>query len=139
MNIVIDSNILFSALIKDSLTRRLILQYSDYFLFPGYIFEEMEKYKAKLVNKSGMPLEDFDNLLQLILTKVVVIPSAALLIYRQRALELVAHIDKDDAIFIACALAYPGSILWSEDKRLKQQSAIPVLNTSEIKQLLGAM
>jgi len=33
MKIVIDSNILFSALIKDSTTRRLILEYEEPFSF----------------------------------------------------------------------------------------------------------
>ena len=49
MKVVIDSNILFSALIKDSITRRLILEYDDFFLFPSYIFDEIEKHKDELI------------------------------------------------------------------------------------------
>ena len=43
MKIVLDSNILFSAIIRDSKTRELILEYSDSFLFPEYIFTELQE------------------------------------------------------------------------------------------------
>ena len=47
MKIIIDSNVLFSALIKDSVTRKIILEYGDFFLFPEFIFEEMEKHRKR--------------------------------------------------------------------------------------------
>lgn len=52
--------------------------------------------------------------------------------HRKEAFEAVKDIDPDDAIFIACALAYPNSILWSDDKKLKKQKTVTVLNTKEI-------
>ena len=54
MRIVIDSNILFSALIRNSKTRKLILEYEGFFLFPNYIFSEMQRHKYELIAKSGM-------------------------------------------------------------------------------------
>ncbi|HJX05868.1 MAG TPA: PIN domain-containing protein [Candidatus Nanoarchaeia archaeon] len=86
MRIVIDSNVLFSALISDSTTRKMILDYDCLFLFPEFIFDEMNKHKAVLFEKS-------------------------------------------------CALAYPNSILWSNDHRLKAIREITVKNTKEVIQL----
>ncbi len=60
MKIVLDSNILFSALIKDSTTRRIILECDPIFLFPSFIFEEMEKYKKELLKKSKMEEKEFN-------------------------------------------------------------------------------
>ena len=136
MNIIIDSNPLFSALIKDSSTRRIILEYDDFFLFPSFIFEEMQKHKAELLKKSRMPEEDFNKLLQLILKKVVIVPNEVLVPYKKEAFEIVKDIDPDDVIFVACALAYPNSIIWSNDRRLKEQEKVSVLNTKEIIKLL---
>ena len=48
MKIVLDSNVFFSALIKDSLTRKLILEYDDLFLFPEIILEEMNSLRWSL-------------------------------------------------------------------------------------------
>lgn len=66
MKIVLDSNILFSALIKDSITRRIILECDSIFLFPSFIFEEMEKHKKELLKKSKMEEKEFNIILQVI-------------------------------------------------------------------------
>ncbi len=136
MNIIIDTNELFSALIKESITRKIILEYDGFFLFPSFIFEEMQKHKIELLKKSRMSGEDFSKLLQLILKKVVIVPNEVLIPYRKEAFEIVKDIDPDDVLFVACALAYPNSIIWSNDRKLKKQSGVKVLNTKEIIKLL---
>ena len=136
MRIIIDSNVLFSALIKDSTTRKIILEYAGLFLFPEFIFEEMEKHKRELFRKSGMPENDFNRLLQMLLQKVVIVPNEFLKPYRTEALEIIRDIDPDDVLFMACVLAYPNSILWSDDKNLKTQTRVKVLNTQEIMKIL---
>lgn len=132
MKIIIDSNILFSALIKDSITRKIILNYDGYFLFPSYIFEEMEKHLDELLKKSKMEKHDFYTLLHLLLKKVMIVPTEILLPYKEEALQIVKDIDKDDAIFIACALRYQPCLLWTDDKKLKRQSRILIVDTAEI-------
>jgi predicted nucleic acid-binding protein len=131
MNIIIDSNILFSALIKDSTTRKIILEHEGFFLFPSFIFEEMQKHKHELLDKSGMTNQDFNLLLNLLLKKVIIIPNEKLQLYKQQADELVKDIDPDDSVFVACALAYKGA-LWTDEKRLKKVKNIRVLDTKDI-------
>ena len=137
MKIVIDSNVLFSALIKNSITRKIILEYNDYFLFPSFVFDELEKHKEELLKKSKLSKEDFEKLLEVLLEKMVVVPPEVLIPYKNRALEIVKKIDIDDIVFVACILAFEDSILWSNDDNLKDQSEIRVLNTSEIIKLLN--
>ena len=132
MNIIVDSNVLFSALIKNSTTRKIILEYDGLFLFPSFIFEEMHKHINELMQKSAMSIEEFNQLLKLILTKVKVVQAEMLYPHRDKALEIVKEIDTNDVLFIACALAYPKSVIWSNDKKLKKQNKIKVLNTAEI-------
>ena len=136
MRIILDSNILFSALIRDSLTRRLILQYKDFFLFPSLIFDEMAKHRGLLLKKSGLNHEEFIQLLNLLLCKVIVVPKKVLEVHKREAWKIVKNIDPDDVLLIACALAYSSSVIWSEDKKLKQQSKVRVFSTEEIKGLL---
>lgn len=137
MNIVLDANILFSALIKDSKTRELILGYDDFFFFPSYIFIEMEEHKKELLKKSGMSAEDFNELLQLLLKKMVIVPNESLIPFKEKADSIVKGIDPDDSLFIACALAYPPSCLWSDDKSLKKQNKVKVFETKEIIRLIN--
>lgn len=127
---------LFSALIKDSITRRIILDYEGHFLFPSFIFEELEKHKGELLKKSKMNSRDFDLLLSLLLRKVMIVPTEVLFPYKKEAFEIIKEIDKDDTIFIACALNYHDSIIWTDDKKLKQQSKIRIINTSEMYSIL---
>lgn len=136
MRVVLDSNILFSALIKDSFVRSLILQYDGFFLFPSLILDELKKHKMELLKKSGLNDPDFVELLDLLLSKVVVVHEQALQPYRKKAWELVKDIDPDDVLFVACALAFPDSIIWSDDKKLKLQLKVKVLSTQEIAALL---
>jgi predicted nucleic acid-binding protein len=136
LRIIIDSNILFSALIKDSITRRIILDYEDQFLFPSYIFEEIEKYKNELLTKSKMKPKDFEDLLRTLLQKVIIIPKEVLIHYKDDAYQIIKDIDPDDVTFIACALAYSDSIVWSDDKKLKQQSKVRIINTNEMYSLI---
>ncbi|MFH1211835.1 MAG: PIN domain-containing protein [Candidatus Woesearchaeota archaeon] len=96
----------------------------------------MEEHKAELMQKSGMKPEEFEELLQLLLKKVRVVPEKTLKTYKEQALDAVKNIDPDDAVFIACALAYPESVVWSDDKKLKKQEKIKILNTAEIKAYL---
>jgi predicted nucleic acid-binding protein len=132
LNIVIDSNVLFSALIKNSLTRKMILLYTGKFLFPSFIFDELEKHKGELVEKSGMGAKQFEMLLTILLQRVQIVPTDILLSYEKKAYDTVKDIDPDDILFIACALAHPDSILWSDDKKLKQQTVVPIINTKEM-------
>lgn len=45
-------------------------------------------------------------------------------------------IDADDVLSFACALAFAPAIIWSEDKKLKKQNKVRVLNTKEILEML---
>ena len=69
MKIIIDSNVLFSALLRDSDTRRIILEYDGFFLFPSFIFEEMREHLNDLLKRSGMNKDEFDLLLKIITGK----------------------------------------------------------------------
>ena len=106
------------------------------FLFPSFIFEEAEKHKDELLIKSGMNEQEFNRLLGLILRKVILVYSETLYPYYKEASEIAKNIDIDDTLFFACALAYPESVIWSNDKDLKNQTKVKILNTSEIKQSL---
>ncbi len=136
MRIIIDSNIIFSSLIKDSTTRKLILSYDELFLLPIHVFIEIEKYKEEILRKSKMDIQEFENLLQLIMQKMNVVPIEIFKQYARESQELIGEHSQEDIIFIACALAFKGSTLWSDDKKLKRQNKVTVLNTSEIMKIL---
>lgn len=67
---VLDTNIIFSSLLKNSSTRKIIL--SDIFdLFaPEFLFTEIKKYEEIILKKSGIKKENFELLLLLLQSHV---------------------------------------------------------------------
>ncbi|HLC58450.1 MAG TPA: PIN domain-containing protein [Candidatus Nanoarchaeia archaeon] len=132
MTIVVDSNIIFAALIKDSTVRKIIYQINNSFVIPEIVLEEIRNYKKEILEKSGLSEKYFEEALGLILKCIRIIPNEQIHNYKTEAWNLIKDHSPEDVMFIACALAFEDSILWSDDKKLKRQNKIKVLNTSEL-------
>ena len=65
--IVIDTNIIISALIKDSATRKIIVESSLQFAYPEPSLQEIMKYKNYILEKSGYSKSTFDSILNKLL------------------------------------------------------------------------
>lgn len=131
MKLVLDSNIIFSALIKKSTTRNIILSDAFDLNAPEYIFSEITKHKELLLRKSKLDKRDFDALL-LLLQKYIHLVSKE--IYDEKttiAEDILKDIDITDSPFLALALALNCSI-WSNDGHFKQQDKVRVYTTKEL-------
>lgn len=120
------------------MTRRLIIEHDEPFLFPAYGFREFEKHKDEIRRKSKLSKRDFEALLAIIVDQLVVVPERVLDKHRSEARGIVEGIDLNDAPYIACALAYPDSIVWSDDVALKRQDRIRIFTTAQIRALVDA-
>ncbi len=52
MDLVVDANVLFSALIKEGFSHNLFFNENLHLFTPEYIFTELEKHKKELLNKT---------------------------------------------------------------------------------------
>jgi predicted nucleic acid-binding protein len=134
MKIVADTNILFSALIKDGLTRKMIINGKLEIFSPNFITSEFFEHLYELENKAKLSsvvlkekVNDFTkqniNLVDEIDTKN----------YFKEAKSISP--DPDDFLYFALALKLNCPI-WSNDKRLKEQKIIRVYSTSELIELI---
>ncbi len=135
MKIVIDTNIFIAAIIKPSMVRRLLVESSSKLLFPEAVLTELNEHQNEILKKSGLSQNDFEVVKSTLLKYVELVPTASIKPYSKEAFRIIGQIDPDDVPFIASCLAH-NAILWSEDKDLKKQNKIKVLNTAEIKNLL---
>ena len=67
MKLVIDTNILISALIKRSATREILLFPTLEFLLPEYALEEINAHKGTISRHSGLNPDEIDVVLSIIL------------------------------------------------------------------------
>lgn len=131
MKLVLDSNIIFSALIKKSTTRNIILSDAFDLNAPEYIFSEITKHKELLLRKSKLDKRDFDALLLLLQKHIHLVSNEKYDEKTSIAEDILKDIDITDSPFLALALALDCSI-WSNDGHFKQQYKVRVYTTKEL-------
>ncbi len=139
MRIVLDTNVVFGALLRDGLTRRLIVQAPFPLLFPEGLMGELRAHRDRLIERSGLSPEVLRALLDRLARNMELVPTERLAPHLARARRIVAPIDPDDVLFVAACLACEPAILWSEDRRLRRQSEVLVLTTSEMRRFFSML
>ncbi len=128
--LVIDANIVISALIaKRGITRELIFDERLVLIAPEFLLEEIENHKDEILKKSRLLERDLKTFLRLMKDRVQFSSKASFEKYVKKARSITP--DPKDTEYFAIALKEMCSI-WSDDKELKEQSKVGVLNTEEI-------
>lgn len=135
MMLIIDTNILISALIRDSTTRKIIVESGWNFCYPEKSFHEVRKYKNLVLEKSGMDEQEYTELLNYLLKHITLIPEELIQQKLDEANKLLGKIDPDDVIFLATALSLENSKIWSDDGHFEKQSKVRVFKTEHIVKL----
>jgi predicted nucleic acid-binding protein len=134
MDLVVDANILFAALIKENITSELLLKREFHLFAPDFIFIEFEKYRDYLKNKSERTDEDFDHLLEIFKRNTELIQKEEIQQYIEKAKSITPDIGDVPYIAIAQKLQIP---IWSNDKDLKEkQSEIVIYSTADLMKLI---
>ncbi|PIN95239.1 hypothetical protein COU53_00365 [Candidatus Pacearchaeota archaeon CG10_big_fil_rev_8_21_14_0_10_30_48] len=131
MNIVTDTNILISALIKNGITRDFIVKSKNNFIIPEFEVYEIYEHKNEIIKKSKLSEREFDTIFLRLLRNIKIIPTDLIIDKKEEAERIIGHIDKDDVQFIATALTFNCSI-WSDDKHFKKQNKVRILTTKKI-------
>ena len=135
MQLVLDANILFKALIGKGRVLRILFSDKINLLAPEFLFEEFEKHKSEIAKKGKISLPELEEVLSSLKEEIQIIPSGEIsLSIKSKAKTLSPHL-KDEAYF-AIALAF-NIIIWSDESKFKKQSEVKVLDTSELIELLN--
>lgn len=135
MQIVIDTNIFISALIKNGLTRAILIKLPFLFILPEVELLEIKEYEKEILRKSHLNSSELNFLIRTLLKRMKIISSNKLMNYRKKAEKIMGQIDKKDVVFIATAL-YTNSPIWSDDKHFQKQKEIRIFTTEEIFNLI---
>lgn len=130
MDLVLDANILFAALIKDDFTSELIFSDKLCLFAPDFLISEFYSYEQLILVKTNRKPQDFAEVMDRLEKRIVLIPREEL----QPFIDEAKHISPDvkDVPYVAAALKLKIPI-WSNDAALKQkQDAVKVYSTEEI-------
>lgn len=132
MKIIVDSNIIIAALIRDSITRKLIIDLSPDLYFPKAMLDEIKKYKSMIMEKTGLSEDSYILLFEKLFKYIRIVPDEHLVANKLPAQKIMGEIDPKDSLLIACAFSFEESVIWSNDPHLKKQKKIETYTTEEI-------
>ena len=131
MKLVVDTNIIIAALIKDNISRKVLFNPNFKFLSPDYLITEILKYKDEIIDKTNISVEDFEVALIFILKNINLLPIEEYKEFLDEAKEIMGEVDKNDTPFIAAALVTKADI-WSDDKHFEKQNKVKIFKTKDL-------
>jgi predicted nucleic acid-binding protein len=132
MKIVVDSNRIISALIKDGSSRAILCSFEHEFYAPLFLKEEFEKHKDLIAKKSGLEKKEVNELFNMIMKNISVVGNFEIEEKLKDAERIMGHIDIKDVPFVACCLAEKCDGIWSEDKHFDRQKEIKIFKNNDL-------
>lgn len=119
-SLVVDTNLIFSALIpKSSRIREILFESNMLFFAPNFLITEIYKHKDKLIKHSKLDESEFYLYFNGIIEKIQFLPIDHITTAsRQKAYDLCKAIDIKDTPFIALSIDL-GIPIWTGDTKLK--------------------
>jgi len=136
MRIIVDSNRIISALIKDGLTRKILISKNIDFYTIDYVIDEIRRYKDYIMKKSKMDEEEIELLFDLVMQNVNIIPEEDIRKHMDKAIKIMKDIDINDSPILASALSFSNEGIWSEDKDLYRQDKVKIWKTTDLKRYI---
>lgn len=132
MKLIIDANIIISGLIKDSITRKIILSPKFEYFSPEFLLKELNKYIPEIVKKSNLSEKEINILIQKFLEKITIISADNYKQYLDKSFKIIGLIDEKDVSYIALALLVKNDGIWTNDNHFKKQARIEIFSTSDL-------
>ena len=139
MLLIVDANVVFSALIRESVTLRLFEFNSIFKIFelvaPEFIWEEIKKHKKDIIRKSKLSEEELERVLEFVRSEIKPVPEEHFSEFLEEAKRIS---PEEDFPYVALALKLKSlgleAKIWSNDKELKSalKGRIEGLSTKEI-------
>jgi len=131
MRLIVDTNRIIAALVKDGISRKIILHFEGELLTIGFSKKELGTHGDYILKKAHISETEFGLIMDKLFSKLTVLDDGVVEKYMEEARDIMEKIDAADTPFIAAALATKSS-LWSDDKHFKKQYAVKVFTTKEL-------
>jgi predicted nucleic acid-binding protein len=132
LHLVVDTNVLFAAILRDSTARRILLTSPVHFLVPRYAFEELYEHFEEICLRNGLTEDANRKNVSIIHDNIDVIETKELLPYLDEAIALLKGVDPDDAPILAAAMSAKCDGIWSDDPHLMKQWQVKVWKTRDL-------
>lgn len=132
MKLIVDANVLISALIKDSTARKVLLDPKHEMYTPEYIVQEIYAYVDVISKKNSLSRDENLRALEILLKYCKQVPPAFYLDKLKEAIEIMKKIDEKDAQYLALAMSFKNDGILSEDKHFEKQNVVKVWKIKDL-------
>ncbi len=129
MKIVVDANIVIAAILGSRGKLNILTSQNHKFFVPAFIIDEINKHSKTICKRAGLSSEEFEEILESILTFVEIVEYSEYINYVSKAYNSMKRRDLKDHHYVACALSVNADFIWSEDKDFFEQKIVVVKNT----------
>ena len=133
MKIIVDTNRIIAALIKEGISREILLNDSFEFFTPDFTLSELNKYEKEIIKKAKITHEEFEILISLIFERIEIVPYEEYSSFLGESKKLIS--DVKDVPFIALCLALKAGGIWSNDAHFQEQNKIKIFETKDLMNL----
>lgn len=133
MQIVIDANAVIAILIKPGKPIEVFFSEELELYAPETLLFELKKYEKLIKAKTNLQQNELEEFISIIKKRIIFIPEKQFLENRKDAEK--TSPDPKDVPYFALAL-YLNSPIWSNDKKIKEQTIVTVYATHELLNLL---
>jgi len=129
VDLIVDANILFAALIRNNKTSDLLFREELHLFTPEYIFSEVSKYNSLILKRTNRTKQDLKKFWNILEKQIQAFPLSEMKARIKEATKISP--DPKDIQYFALALHLNASI-WSNDKALKTQSKVKIFSTEDL-------
>ncbi len=130
MRVVIDSNRIFAALIKDHTTRSILFNKNFNFFAPSFIKSELYKYKKDLMKKTNMTDDEISLIFKDIFDKITIFSYKE---YRDSIEYFKKKVnDQKDIPYLAVCKLINAEGIWTHDLHFREQSEIKIFTNIDL-------
>ena len=133
MLLVVDANIVVSAILKKSASRSLLFNRLLKLYCPAFVLSELEEHKDEFKKKLNCDEKTFREILRLILSRITLIETGEYVKNLDAARAISP--DPDDVPYVAMALTMNCG-LWTRDKKLLNLTQVKTVDTRNLIDLL---
>ncbi len=123
MKIVIDTNMIIAALVKNSMAREIIMSGKFEFVSPDFVLDEIYKYEDYICEKAGLTGTEFELLMALIFQNIDIVPASDYMPYEENA-KVIMKDDIKDIPYVACYLSLKCDGIWTNDTDFESKKEI---------------
>ncbi len=132
MRLIINTNRVIAALIKDSLSRKIIMSRKFELVTPEFTISEIKEHKPEILQKAKITEEQFRTLFSILFNKIYVAEDNLIKKKEKQARKIMDRIDRDDTPFIALALSVKNDGIWSDDAHFIMQDKVKIYRTADL-------